>query len=244
VMIVFISISLYNVFELSFIIWWVFKRRGGSYFWSFVVATYGIPTYAAGFLLKYTGPDSTATVYAYATLIAIGWVCVVTGQSAVLWSRLHLVLRDEFKLRLVLYMIVFDAITMHIPIIVLLYGSSLSDAGRFKGIYAIYEKVQVTVFFLQELIISSIYIYETKQLSHALSVMRHKRRSRRLINHLIMVNIIIIILDVGILTLEYIGLYNVQTAFKVFVYSVKLKLEFNILNKLVEMTTGSKSESS
>lgn len=244
VIVVFISVALYNVIELTLIIWWVFKRRGGIYFWSFVVATYGIAFYAVGFLLKNTGPQSTAGIYVYLTLIAVGWTCMITGQSMVLWSRLHLVLRDDSKMRLVLYLIIFDAITMHVPVIVLLYGTNSDDPGRFEHTYSIYEKLQVTVFFLQEVLISSIYIYETTKLSRVLSVMRNKKRSRRLMNHLIFVNIVIIVLDVAILALEYAGQYSVQTSYKALVYSAKLKLEFTILNRLVEMTTGNKESSS
>ncbi|KAM5346139.1 hypothetical protein ACJ41O_009144 [Fusarium nematophilum] len=56
--------------------------------------------------------------------------------------------------------------------------------------------------------------------------------------HLLLVNVIIIILDIPILVLEYVDLYDFQTAYKAIVYSIKLKLEFNILNRLVEMTHG------
>jgi hypothetical protein len=54
--------------------------------------------------------------------------------------------------------------------------------------------------------------------------------------HLIYVNAIIGFLDLSILGLEYSGLYDMQTAYKGLVYSVKLKLEFRILDCLVELT--------
>lgn len=58
--------------------------------------------------------------------------------------------------------------------------------------------------------------------------------------HLIWVNVIIVFLDLTILGLEYSGLYDIQTAYKGLVYSVKLKLEFSILNRLVELTKNGK----
>jgi hypothetical protein len=61
--------------------------------------------------------------------------------------------------------------------------------------------------------------------------------------HLILVNIVVIALDVTILALEYNGFYSIQTAYKGMVYSVKLKMEFSILNRLVEMVGGSASSS-
>lgn len=33
------SIAVYNVIELTFIIWAYFKRHSGLYFWSFIVST-------------------------------------------------------------------------------------------------------------------------------------------------------------------------------------------------------------
>jgi hypothetical protein len=57
---------------------------------------------------------------------------------------------------------------------------------------------------------------------------------------LIYVNAIIVFLDLTILGLEYSGLYDIQTAYKGLVYSVKLKLEFSILNRLVELTKNGK----
>jgi hypothetical protein len=50
--IVFLSIALYNVIELNFVILITFKKRRGLYFWSFVVATWGPAVYSVGFLLK------------------------------------------------------------------------------------------------------------------------------------------------------------------------------------------------
>ncbi len=38
------------------------------------------------------------------------------------------------------------------------------------------------------------------------------------------------------LVLEYMDLYDLQTVYKACVYSVKLKMEFRILNQLMEMT--------
>ncbi|EXA30073.1 hypothetical protein FOVG_18487 [Fusarium oxysporum f. sp. pisi HDV247] len=49
-------------------------------------------------------------------------------------------------------------------------------------------------------------------------------------------NIIIILVDIPILGLEYAGYYQLQTAYKAMAYSIKLKIEFRILNGLVDLT--------
>ncbi len=91
------------------------------------------------------------------------------------------------------------------------------------------------MFCLQELIISGIYIktcysffdIESSLNSDTVSKMRY---------HLLLINVVVILLDIPILILEDTGLYDLQTAYKSFVYSVKLKMEFHILNQLVDMT--------
>lgn len=240
IVLVFLAISFYNVIELNFIIWGTFRRYSGLYFWTFVVATWGIPIYCTGFLVKYFAPASLG--YLSCTLIVGGWVCMVSGQSMVLWSRLHLILRNRTRLRMILWMIIIDGIICHGAIIPMVYGSFSSSPEMWVKPYSIMEKIQVTIFFIQEMILSSFYIFETVKLIRLDLV--NGTNNRRLMHHLIFVNIIIILLDITILGLEYANQYEYQTAYKAFVYSTKLKLEFSILNRLVEMTSGGKNASS
>lgn len=231
-----LSIALYNVIELSFILFLTFKRRNGLYFWSFLVATWGVAAYAIGFILKDFNLANSIS-YFYVTLIILGWCAMVTGQSMVLYSRLHLVVRRQSTLRFVLGMIIFNAIVLHIPTIILCYGANSAQYYRFTLPYAVYERVEVTIFFVQESIISGLYVYETCKLLRFRDNLDevHGRSARRLMLHLIYMNVIVTLLDISILTLEYAGRYASQTAVKALVYSVKLKLEFNILNRLVKM---------
>ncbi|KAK3304906.1 uncharacterized protein B0T15DRAFT_255549 [Chaetomium strumarium] len=245
ILLVFISVALYNVAELNFIILATFKRRNGLYFWSFIVATWGIVPYSIGFLLKSLQVEVHSWVYV--TMIVVGWCCMVTGQSVVLYSRLHIVLHNAFQLRLVLGMIITNAIICHIPTTVMVYGANSAHPEPFITPYSICEKIQVTIFFLQESIISILYIKETVEL------MRVRKRgaitggrgfsnaTRWLMTHLIIVNIIVVMLDITISGLEYANQYYLQTSYKALVYSIKLKLEFSILNRLVEVAQGGSS---
>ena len=83
VIIVFISIALYNVIELNFLIATTFKRFRGLYCWSFTVSTWGIAFNAVGYLLRHLRPNQSG--YLHATLILIGWCSMVNGQSLVLY---------------------------------------------------------------------------------------------------------------------------------------------------------------
>ncbi|KAH7464108.1 hypothetical protein FOMA001_g17914 [Fusarium oxysporum f. sp. matthiolae] len=234
VIVVFISIALYNVLELNFHIFSTFKKRSGLYFWGLFIATWGIASNAIGYLLKHLALTNISNLYA--TLIIIGWCTMITGQSVVLYSRLRLLTRNVTTLRAVLTMIIFNAVVLHIPVIVLVYGSNSANPGPFIGPYSVYEKLQLTVFFIQETIISGLYIWEATKLLKAEGDIRGEAGSNRVMNHLIYVNIIIILLGVTIVALEFANLYNVQTGYKPLVYSVKLKMEFSILNQLVELT--------
>jgi hypothetical protein len=121
----------------------------------------------------------------------------------------------------------------------MVYGANSSNPTPFLLPYSIYEKVQVTIFFIQELVISGLYIGQTVKILRPEGNIRGKA-SREVMTHLIYVNAIIVFLDLTILGLEYSGLYDIQTAYKALVYSVKLKLEFSILNRLVDLTKNGK----
>ncbi|PCD23863.1 hypothetical protein AU210_015377 [Fusarium oxysporum f. sp. radicis-cucumerinum] len=206
---VFISIAFYNVLELNAYIFSSFKKRSGLYFWSLVIATWGIAFNGTGYLILHL--SLSAQTYLYSTLILIGWCTMITGQSVVLYSRLHIVMHNQKRLRMVLYMIIVNATWLHLPVIILVYGVGSSNPKPFQKPYEVFEKIQLSVFFVQELIISGLYVWETsKRLRLEKSVGNTKTR---------------------------------MTAWKPLVYSVKLKLEFSILNRLVELTRG-RNESS
>jgi hypothetical protein len=161
---------------------------------------------------------------------------MVTGQAIVLWSRLHLVVRGERGDRIIKWtkwMIIVDAICLHIPTTVLTFGSN-ADLPVFVEGYNVMEKLQMCGFFVQEVILSSIYIIETIKILKS-SV---QNNTRRLMYQLIGINVLIIIMDLGLLGLEAASLYIFETTFKGYLYSLKLKLEFAILSKLVTFVGG------
>jgi hypothetical protein len=236
--VVFLSIALYNFLELNTYIFLIFKRRKGLYFWSFTVSSWGVAFNAVGYLLKHL--QITTEGYVYCTLILIGWCSMITGQSVVLYSRLHIVMHNKQRLRAVLVMIVTNAIWLHIPIIILVYGANSQNPEPFMNPYSVYEKIQLSVFIAQELVISGLYLYETANLLKHEKTMGNNS-TRKVLHHLILVNVLVILLDFSILGLEFANLFEIQTAWKPLVYSVKLKLEFSILNRLVELTRGARS---
>lgn len=229
----FVAVALYSALELNITIFSTFRRFNGLYFWSFLAASNGIFPHSIGTLLKNVANSCDYAIYT--TLISVGWVPMVTGQSLVLYSRLHLIFWDQLYLRMVLGMIITNTILVHIPVILLMFGANSSPDNQWIQPYYIYQKVQVSVFFAQELIISAIYIkscFSFFDVQHSL----YGDAVRRMRRHLLWVNLAVVLVDIPMLCLEYAGYCGVQMAYKGLVYSVKLKVECRILNQLVEMT--------
>jgi hypothetical protein len=156
----------------------------------------------------------------------------------VLWSRLHLIVsgeRGERILKWTKYMIIFNAIALHIPTTVLTFGSNGDiQTGVFVRGYNVMEKIQMVGFFVQEIILSSIYIFETTKILRT----SLQPNTKRTMYQLITINIVIIVMDLGLLGIECASLYILETLVKGVIYSVKLKLEFAILGKLVNFAIG------
>jgi hypothetical protein len=227
----FTGVAWYNATELIALIFVTFRQYRGLYFWSLLVSSaLGVLPYSVGFLMKFF--QLTSATWLSVTFLTVGWYAMVTGQSMVLYSRLHLLNRNPKILRPVLCMIIVDAIVLHIPTTVLTYGSNFaSENTHYVNGYNVMEKIQMTGFCLQEFILSGIYIYETIGLLRG----NPERGSRKIMYQLLAINLIIILMDVGLLVVEYMNFYIVETTLKGAVYSVKLKLEFAVLGQLIRL---------
>ncbi|KAJ5551366.1 hypothetical protein N7535_000683 [Penicillium sp. DV-2018c] len=228
------GVTWYNAFELMILLFVTFAEFRGLYFWSlFVSSSAGLLPYSLGFLLKFFNVTPHQP-WLPVILLTIGWWCMVTGQSVVLYSRLHLVLSNQRTLRRVLAMIVINAIILHFPTTVLTFGTNLAQGPSlepYKKGYNIMEKIQMTGFCLQEFIISGLYIWETVRMLR----LDPDRTKRKIQYQLLIINFIIIILDVGLLVAEYMNYYIMETMLKGAIYSIKLKLEFAVLGKLIHL---------
>ncbi|KAF2655604.1 hypothetical protein K491DRAFT_598606 [Lophiostoma macrostomum CBS 122681] len=235
VVIVFLALGIYNATEVFIKIFTKFRAYRGVYFWSLIAASVGIVLHAFGYFFRNFHVVESLGLEIF--LVGPGGMCMITGQSIVLYSRLHLVSRNKSKEWWILAMILVDLLVIQVGATTLYAGSQTSQAARYLPIYKVWERFQVTAFFVQECILSGLYIYRTYVLMHDSTAFRGKDVSK-LLKHLILVNILVIALDVTILAFQYAGLYDIQTAWKTLVYSVKLKLEFYILNRLIEITKG------
>ena len=231
----FMGIAWFNVLELNISIFMTFKRRRGLYFWSLLISSWGIIFHSLGFLLKLW--QITPNNYLSCTFITIGWWPMVTGQALVLYSRLHLVVKERSILRGVLIMIIWNAVTLHIPTTILTYASSSPDWATFVTAFDVMERLQMTIFCIQEFIISGIYLWATKRLLRPV----YRGRTRSVMMQLIWINVIIVLMDIAMLAEEYQNAYGVEATLKSMVYSIKLTLEFAVLNQLMRLANSSTS---
>lgn len=232
----FTGIAWYNVVELNVSVYMTFKRRRGLYFWSVVASIQGIALHSVAFILKLYGVITTYQITV--TMLTIGWYLMVTGQALVLYSRLHLVVNNPRIVRGVLVMVLFNAVTMHFPTTVLTYGSHSPQHALFTDGFRIMEKLQMTMFCVQEFIISGIYIWATLRFLRPV----YRRHIRSVMVQLLWINIAIIVMDLSMLTMEYMGMYFLEAVMKGAIYSVKLKLEFAVLNQLMQIASTSREE--
>jgi len=180
----FTAVAWYNALELNVQVFLTFKRHRGLYFWSLIISSWGCVLHALGFLLKFFQLSGKHDPYLAVTIITIGWYAMVTGQAVVLYSRLHLVVREQKMLRGVLAMIIVDAFCFHIPTTVLTFGSNSKYAFRYTASFNVFERLQMTAFCIQEFIISGIYVYSTIRLLRPV----YHGRTRKVMMQLIWIN--------------------------------------------------------
>ncbi|KAF1950691.1 hypothetical protein CC80DRAFT_455365 [Byssothecium circinans] len=247
-----IGLGVYNAIEVIIICFVTFNRYSGLYFWSVIIASFGIIPYQLGFLIKFfqlLNPNADIG-YVAVVLLSIGWYMSITGQSVVLWSRLHLLTNSRRTLRYTRWMIISNVFLLHFPTTVLTFGANANNfsdrtLSHFVHGYNLMEKIQMTGFFIQETILSAIYIRETLRLlklsqtvheqvanvTHDGGVPRHGH-IKCTMYQLLAINAIIIVMDIAVLAIIMANLYLIETVLKGVVYSIKLKLEFAVLGKL------------
>lgn len=237
VMMAFTAIAWYNAIEIMFLAFFQFKRYTGLYFWSLMVTACAIILYETGVWAKMDNvvPETLITQ----TLDNIGWIFMIGGNSMVLYSRLHLITQNRTLLKCVFWGIIVNCILMYIPTTTLDYGVNLHPESKpYLNGYNIMERIQMTLFSIQEFAISGAYLVEIYRYLKVVYVSNN--RVRGVMYELAAVNVLLIILDVALLSVEYADLYETEVTLKGFVYSIKLKLELGVLSRLVKIVTHGK----
>ncbi|KAL3439912.1 hypothetical protein BJX65DRAFT_317259 [Aspergillus insuetus] len=228
---VFLAIALFNSLELVVLVFWTFSQWRGLYFWSLLISSLGIIPYGVGSILHYftIGPPPLGLAIAY-----VGFVTTVPLQSFVLYSRLNLVFYNEKFLKYLLDIIIAVSVLLIVPNTITTWGSARIRTSGWNYAYNIVERLQVTGFCVMELSLSALYIWSTVRLLRLSP--EGKNRVKRIMYELLAISFAVMVLDVAIIVIEYMNLYYLQVCLKIMVYSIKLKLEFAVLGRLIAVT--------
>lgn len=229
ILIAMLSIAIYMSALVDLKVLSTFKRRNTLYFWALLVASWGIMSHSIGIILKWfvgSCPWEVNTAFA-----SFGWWGMVTGQSLVLYSRLHLVVRDLGVLRAVLIMIIFNFLVFQVPTTILTFGSNQPNPGMWLTIYNVYERIQLIVFTLQELVISIIYIRAALKMLMPNDPVE-TRHTKKILVYL---NVLCIVLEIAFVCEVYSGEWVYKTGTQSLAYAIKLTIEFVVLNKLMDV---------
>ena len=229
ILIAMLTISIYMAALVDLKALATFKRYNTLYFWSLLVTSWGIILHSLGVILKWFVGSCPWELHT--ALSSFGWWCMVTGQSLVLYSRLHLAVRDKRVLRAILIMIIVDFCLFQVPTTLQKFLSTRANAGPWLPVYHVYERIQLVVFTLQELIISVIYIRAAVVWLSPSDPkgMRHTK------HFLIYLNILCIALDIAIVCEVSTNQWLYEEATQSLAYAIKLTLEFAVLNKVMEV---------
>ena len=229
-----LAIAYWLVLELSFEVYLTFKRHDSLYFWSILVSTWGVALRAIGWTIQMF--DHGANPYLCTTFLIIGVCTMVTGFSFVLYSRLHLVIRDPRILRVTLAVIVFDGVAFFLPLVVAQYGVSSNNPYPYISLALPAERLYAVGYFLQEVALGCLYIWTAREtVLHS-----YVARKRKATAVLILAQVVVILLDIPTLVLAWpspsmgatvIILGTLHPA----IYAIKLKIELVVLNQLLEI---------
>lgn len=94
----------------------------------------------------------------------------------------------------------------------------------------------MTIFFIQETSMNAVYIWKARKMLHSSSILSSPGASKNVLvlHHLVFSNLLVIALDAVLLGIQFASFFHLQGSFKPLVYGIKLKVEFAILNRLVQ----------
>lgn len=226
----FIGIALYNSIELVVLCFVTFNKYNSCYFWSLLIASISIVLFALGYIVTIF---RLGIIYAGVATEIVGWYGLVIGQSMVLWSRLHLIIHNQWIIQGTLAMIIVLAIIFLIPATVFEFGIHSTYRNKFYTGFNIVERIQLVGISVQEIILSAIYSWEAARLLR----MRPRDHYHGILVQLLFINLVMVGMDAAIIGSQYAGYFIVHVTLKAMAYSIKLKMEYNILGRLVHISS-------
>lgn len=128
------AVAIWSTLSLTIRLLTTLKKRSGIYFYSVLIAAWGLTIRQVGNFIQFYAPRCPWQIGF--TMQQLGWVGMISGFSMVLYSRLTIILESHKTRRAVLGMIVFNAFVWHTVMITVLSGMRTTQyAGRPSGKY-------------------------------------------------------------------------------------------------------------
>ncbi|TID22856.1 Drug resistance protein [Venturia nashicola] len=221
-------------FEVIIQLFFQFKRKS-LYFWSILISSCGGLLFSAsGFVLQY---DPNSAIYG-SVLMNIAWIAMVTGFSFVLYSRLHFLNPRPLILRIVLAFIVIDALLFQVPVIVTTILNNADYNAITWKVYRITSFMEIA-FTIQETIITTLYVYlfllYTKD-------RRQEPETKKVMWQLFFAESVVFSTDIIMNVLLYTEYYLPRQIIQSFVSVLKLRIEFAVLNSLINYSQSKSSK--
>jgi hypothetical protein len=160
----------------------------------------------------------------------IGWTIMTSGFSLVLYSRLHLVNPGKKLLRTALTVIIVDSTIIHSLIFFSIIYSIVHSTAVVWRAFSDICFLEV-VFTLQETALSTCYVYFFLQYT---ADSRAEPQAKAVTRFLIGVELLVFGTDIVLNILLFQRLYLPRSMIEPFCAMLKLKIEFMILNSMVE----------
>ncbi|KAI9375954.1 integral membrane protein [Aspergillus egyptiacus] len=146
--------------EINTSLFLLFKRRRGLYFSSCALCACGIILQPLFTLLA--NFDVWTDRIPSITAIYLTWLIMVVPQSWVLYSRLHLLMSTARILRVIRVVLVFNSVVLSVPTVLLgVFAQAINPALTPANL--IWDRVQLVIFFIQETVLSVLYILQTRK---------------------------------------------------------------------------------
>jgi MFS family permease len=218
--------------ELFILLIVTFKQYNRVYVWSILITIIGVILYTTAIL--FVNFENNASPVAIVTILNTGVVASLLGYLLVLWSRLHLVIGHKPRLlKGILVLVIFSSLTSAAITFAIGYGLDYRHPKSFY-VRKLVHSIQGFVFAAQETIISGVYIYQTARFLKS----GYAFRVRKIVGTLVIIQFVCIGLNAGFIVISYTKGVRLAAVFQPMEITIKLRLEFVVLNQLKSLVKG------
>ncbi|KAI8901378.1 hypothetical protein BC833DRAFT_577949 [Globomyces pollinis-pini] len=221
------AIAVYNAVEVLSYVMLTFKTVFNWYGGSIIVCCIGLMlNILCNNILESNYLDIS---FRYPLALAIiSWIMYVMGFVICVYSRLSLVCQNKQILTGLKYFMMFNFVVVHLGSLALLL-SLLGFNPNADSIINVAETINLSLILILECCLGVSYIVYIRKSVDTIPAIE----KNHIVQHTTIMSIVVIILDISTLLIHVLGFYRTEIIVKVAVYSIKLKVEVNLINSLI-----------